>query len=238
MYVAVQVYVIIHMPVASSSTISYRSPMLPESSPTKSYIDQAVQTEPEALLSGFVPGAGDSKSFNAELKSADMHLLPAPPTPFQLGQNSCRTSKSPYLSYSRPTESNALAKRIVSLPLTPSDAEAPTIPDGVVMRVVSLPGPPPRSPSPINAGSLGDCLGTAHNSDAHMSPGGNFSPASSKLDVPQTPSPPSSPESVLIIDSNAQLPTPFLYQQQHSRKAYIEGDGGMYVRSIAANHLT
>ena len=178
----------------------------------KNYVDQAVQTD-SLLLGPLV--MTDSLATLAE------PLVPSPSTP--------RSSKRPQFLYSRPIEPHVLTKRVVSLPdsLFEVSCDLRVARDVSGIRVVSLPETMPWSPQSTDKNPYPDSCATSTDT-SHTSSGIDYeSRTYSKLDIPRTPSPPSSPESVLIIDNDIHLPNLFLYRHSHNIPVN-EDDGGAY----------
>jgi hypothetical protein len=216
--------------------------MPPETMHAKNYVDQAIQTEVQDSL--FEPVLGQTHT-SIELEKGDsaythslaepsvtLHLLSQSPS----ASASLRTPKRSQLLYSRPTESHVLAKRMVSLPEFPFEVpcDSRTAHDAAGMRIVSLPKAMIWSPQSIDKASYLDSFGTSADT-SHTSSGNDLGHrklcAYSKLDIPRTPSPPSSPESVLIIDNDIHLPNLFLYGHSH-KNMVTEDDGGTYPRYL------
>ncbi|KAH7929854.1 hypothetical protein BV22DRAFT_1109620 [Leucogyrophana mollusca] len=159
-----------------------------------------------ATLSFNSPSCSPSRSPLSRRESgAYSHSFPldSPTSPVRATLISRRVPKRKALPYSRPSEANRDEKRVVSMPENvPEYARVP-----VGTRVVSMPEDlrPAFEPSleSVYSPSTGDSFGSylEKRNRIHVHP-----PA----DVPHTPSPPSSPESVLIIDGDAQLPDAFL----------------------------
>ena len=174
------------------------------------YVDQAVQTD--------VPAGAYTHSLE----------VPSPSTPA-----SCRPAKHPQLLYSCPIESHLPAKRVVSLPesLFDGSCDLPRVAhDAPKIRVVSLPETMPWLPHLTDKNAYLDGFGTStdtSHTSSGIDSGHHKSRAYSKLDIPRTPSPPSSPESVLIIDNDIHLSSLFLYRHSHNSTAN-EDDGGAY----------
>jgi hypothetical protein len=225
--------------------------MPPETMHAKNYIDQAIQTEVQDSL--FEPVLGQTHTLNhtgIELEKGDsdsaythslatlaeptatLHLLSSTPS----APASLRTPKRSQLLYSRPTESHVLAKRMVSLPEFPFEVpcDSRAAHDAAGMRIVSLPEAMIWSPQSTDKASYLDSFGTSVDT-SHTSSGNDLGHrkllAYSKLDIPRTPSPPSSPESVLIIDNDIHIPNLFLYGHSH-KNMVTEDDGGKYPRCL------
>lgn len=149
-----------------------------------------------------------------------------------------RTYKHPQILYGRPLQSSHSDKRIVSLPET-SSAPSSNVsllagPNSLSTRIVSMseitrPTKHSLSEPATEGNSSVEYLGISDASCRSSRDGSiryrmqNFPPSG----VPITPSPPSSPESVLIIGNNAHVPSSFLRQKCHSRTCtFSEDDEG------------
>jgi len=211
--------------------------MSPQTIQVKNYIDRGIQTEVQDLpfeqASGPTLAETDSAySSNTHSlatlaePSVALHLSPTP-SPFA----SCHTSRRPQLPYSRPTESHVLAKRVVSLPERSFD-DMGAVHDVAGMRVVSLPEPMKCLPQSTDNASYLNSFGTSADTScvsSRSNSGDRELYAYPELDIPRTPTPPSSPDSVLIIDNDVHLPNLFLYQPGHSHKNTVtEDDGGAH----------
>ncbi|KAJ7647070.1 hypothetical protein FB45DRAFT_821669 [Roridomyces roridus] len=126
----------------------------------------------------------------------------------------------PQLPYSRPSHIQSLTQRVLSLPET-SPPHSTRVPPEI--RRVSLSGLPRASLSfSDNTNESSDTSFLSDNRSGSSRPRRSF-PSS---DVPQTPSPPSSPESVMIIGNDKQVPISFLRQKA---KAAYEDDNGDWI---------
>ncbi|KAH7913667.1 hypothetical protein BJ138DRAFT_569059 [Hygrophoropsis aurantiaca] len=200
----------------------------------KEYVDRGVQANPPSLHSGLVEpsdhaqvlvasGVGTNhanyttlfgysdrsiskiSSPSNEDHSAYSHsFLPdSPTTPIRATLISRRVPKRKALPHSRPSEFKWEDKRVVSMPENVAEY-APTSPG---RRIVSMPEAlrPAFEPSnnSLYSPSSGDSFGSIIENRNRIR-------VKTPADVPRTPSPPSSPESVLIINGNARLPDAFL----------------------------
>ncbi|KAF5393254.1 hypothetical protein D9757_000762 [Collybiopsis confluens] len=170
------------------------------------YIDRAVQTEPPRHLT--------------RLDNAKFSILHDPEgTVFSPLTISKRDHQLSQLSYSKTLPSNFPPKRIVSLPETspPSRIKLDTVRD----RIVSMSEQHKTSLAPSEDNSVSsDCFESsidASQAQDDVIGVANSNSARSRfrhsLVFPQTPSPPSSPESVMIIGNNVQVPNSFLRQK-------------------------
>jgi hypothetical protein len=199
----------------------------------KTYVECGVQTSPPRILetpstpqkSLIVPCIQESESASPAANSSPDSVGLQLNSSFSLSFNKDLSESShpvrpkalvrrQRLPYNKPPESLKPEQRVVSLPelgnplpCVNSALKAPS------MRVVSLPECPHQlsedSPSPIRFRSPVFKRSAFLFGDEERSSG--YRRASSSLLLPQTPSPPSSPESsVLIIENDAQLPRTFL----------------------------
>ena len=209
----------------------------------KYYVDQAVQTETQD--SSFEPVPRPIHAFNTNVGVDDAYthdlatleepsvMSPTSPSP---SASASRWSKRSQLLYSRSTGSYVLAKRIVSLPKSSSDASGDLrlSRDAAGMRIVSLPETTKYSPRSADGLSYQDSFGTSPENSRTSSENDSNYPrfrTYSRLDVPHTPSPPSSPDSVLIIDKDVHLPNLVLYGRSRNNTT-TEDDGGAYFRGL------
>ncbi|KAG1802780.1 uncharacterized protein HD556DRAFT_1332446 [Suillus plorans] len=122
----------------------------------------------------------------------------------------------------RHPEGKTVERRVISMPDDMS-AQRIKLDSQDSMRVVSMPeylaAAVDLSLDSIESPSAGASFGSSYIEKRHRV---RVCPPPS--DVPHTPSPPSSPESILIIDSHAQLPDGFL-RQRYSKKTASPGHG-------------
>lgn len=133
----------------------------------------------------------------------------------------------PLALYDRPLESH----RVVSLPARISPFKEQQS-NETKLRIVSNPDYL-RLPSSGFAASSGadpyddsgttDACSIDQDRDYYHHPTRPCSPA----DIPRTPSPPSSPESITIIGNDSQVPESFLRRQKYSTCAYPDPNGGL-----------
>lgn len=198
------------------------------------YVERAIQTEPPRQLSR----SDDAKALNLH------EPLPVDNTAYtQLSSLSItkREHKLSQLTYQKPSEPNFTTKRIVSLPETspPSRIKADTIRD----RVVSMSEQVKVSLTSADNSLSSDCLESSiDTSQSQISSDiGNVSTRQSRarrsLVFPQTPSPPSSPESIMIIGNNMQVPNSFLRQKAFKLKS-LDDDEGEHQFKLAIKMLT
>jgi hypothetical protein len=140
-----------------------------------------------------------------------------------------RMHKTSQLPYSRPSESHSSRMRIVSLPETSPSYSTKAVCEPSTLRVVSMSEHSRPSLSFRESTSSSNCFETSTNT-SHFSADDGFGycqiravPASS--DPPHTPSPPSSPESVVIIGNNEQVPQSFLRHKVESHVSCSDDRG-------------
>ncbi|KAJ4483217.1 hypothetical protein J3R30DRAFT_3216645, partial [Lentinula aciculospora] len=140
-----------------------------------------------------------------------------------------RDYKLSQLAYKKPSGLNVPIKRIVSLPETspPSRIKSDTIRD----RVVSMTEQVKASlVSSADNSISSDCFeSSVDTSQSQLSSDlGNVSARRTRprhsLAYPQTPSPPSSPESIMIIGNNMQVPSTFLRQNANNLPKTLDDD--------------
>ncbi len=128
------------------------------------------------------------------------------------------------LSFNRPIDFRSSAKRTVSLPEEYTDNMNPE----ESQRVVSMPErPKPSSPDASDSFSSLDTSilsmeSTTHNLSKPSMLHSNPRPHS---DLPCTPSPPSSPESIMIIGNNSHVPRTLLRPKCAYNQQYNENNG-------------
>ncbi|KAG6866716.1 hypothetical protein C0991_011375 [Blastosporella zonata] len=150
-----------------------------------------------------------------------------------------RTVKPAQLSYSRPNMPRSREKRVISLPEAPalkysSGSLFVPVHDGPLQRVVSLPAPDLLSNPNLDSSTtsqensssleyLDTSLETSYRSSrtgsVHHNPR-SFPPS----DMPATPSPPSSPESILVVSSDTRVSKTFLHQCDISSRKACDGE--------------
>ncbi|KAE9411258.1 hypothetical protein BT96DRAFT_983028 [Gymnopus androsaceus JB14] len=190
------------------------------------YIERAVQTEPPRHL---------SRSDDAKALNLHEPLLVADDAYNQLSSLTVakREHKLSQLAYQKPSELNLPAKRIVSLPETspPSRINAETVRD----RVVSMSEQVKVSLTSADNSLSSECFESSIDTSQSQisSDVGNLSARRSRarrsLVYPQTPSPPSSPESVMIIGNNMQVPSSFLRQKASKLKSVNDDDDDAWI---------
>ncbi|KAG5341428.1 hypothetical protein C0989_010538 [Termitomyces sp. Mn162] len=153
---------------------------------------------------------------------------------------SYRAPKPAQLPRRRPNRIQNQVKRVVSFPETSelkSLSDNLSIPphDGSSLRVVSLPGPELESnPNLGSPGSTGDnalsyveYLDSSLDTSYHSSGTGSVHPNARSFppsDVPTTPSPPSSPQSVLVIKNELRVSKPFIRQYSLSSSKICDAE--------------
>ncbi|KAJ3880496.1 hypothetical protein F5051DRAFT_450653 [Lentinula edodes] len=181
--------------------------------PSVTYVDRAIQTEPPRHLSR--SDGHNALNLHEPLSSQDVDAAYSQLSSLTISK---RDHKLSQLAYKKPSELNALKKRIVSLPETspPSRIDSEPIRDRVVSMSeqvkVSLVSSADNSLSSDCFESSVETSQSQILSELGSSSAKRARPRRS-LAFPQTPSPPSSPESIMIIGNNMQVPSSFLRQK-------------------------
>lgn len=215
----------------------------------KEYIDRGVQTSisPQSDLAAVgvsqAPFDRDSGSLlheiTIELPLVDSEL---PPSPSSVDDNSAysrsnlphspvspmcaplirRVPRRKLFLVERRPKGKTVERRVISMPDDISGQHI-KLDSQNGMRVVSMPeylaAAVDLSLDSIESPSAGASFGSSYIEKRHRV---RVCPPPS--DIPHTPSPPSSPESILIIDSHAQLPDGFL-RQRYSKRTASPGNG-------------
>ena len=231
--------------------LTHRSMSSP-TSPIKGYVDRGIQTicTPTSLWLGCSvsnPMNSSTRAHNGSLSeyssnaptsvlshsrsssmldSAYSHSLPPDsPSPIRSGKIARRMYKR-QKPYSRPGFQK-LKKRVVSLPEDPPMHHTETIRESTTLRVVSLPDHLPSS-SMFTGSNSSDIIDASLFIDHSVFVGDEqFSRIRVRpppLDGSHTPSPPSSPDSVLIIENNHQLAETFL-RSNPSQPLFSDNEG-------------
>ncbi|KAJ3814797.1 hypothetical protein F5876DRAFT_62040 [Lentinula aff. lateritia] len=181
--------------------------------PSVTYVDRAIQTEPPRHLSR--SDGHNALNLHEPLSFQDVDAAYSQLSSLTISK---RDHKLSQLAYKKPSELNALKKRIVSLPETspPSRIDSEPIRDRVVSMSeqvkVSLVSSADNSLSSDCFESSVETSQSQILSELGSSSAKRTRPRQS-LAFPQTPSPPSSPESIMIIGNNMQVPSSFLRQK-------------------------
>lgn len=159
---------------------------------------------------------------STQLDSAYSHSLPPDsPSPVRSAAITRRMHKRQQTPYSRPIQQPN--KRVVSLPRDPL-YDTKTLLEPTTMRVVSLPD---RLPSSFPENSFSSDSISLHTEQSFITRDDRYSRirrVCSSVDAPHTPSPPSSPDSVLIIDDQDQLSDTFLRRKSISDSQQLFSD--------------
>ncbi|THH21347.1 hypothetical protein EW146_g203 [Bondarzewia mesenterica] len=201
---------------------------------TKEYVDRAIQTAtPSRLVTATESKAGllhspfrditsavcnesSEMSFSAspsQFSNAYSHSL-SHSSPPSLGVTTQRTLK-PHLPRNRPSQSQNEMGRIVSLPETDPLFSAKMELKSTSVRIVSMPEQRPSSGYLLDASMSTDGVNSSmYSGDSLISSGdddrsGIYLPRFGQ-GIPHTPSPSSSPDSVVIIENNGELSEAFL----------------------------
>lgn len=147
-----------------------------------------------------------------------------------------RRQRHPQIIYGRPTELKSSNRRVVSLPenLPPRiiqlEAAKPN-----TLRIVSM----PDRPRPGLSGS-DISMELYEQSESSCTDMSRFSTTDSSAyhrhrgyprDIPETPSPPSSPESIMIISNNSHVPLSFLRQKSDLHDMDSDDNGSVFCPS-------
>ncbi|KAG2078921.1 hypothetical protein BDR04DRAFT_1226108 [Suillus decipiens] len=152
------------------------------------------------------------------------NLQHSPVSPMCASSTSRHVPRRKLFLVERRPEGKSVERRVISMP---DDMPAQHIKSNSQhgMRVVSMPeylaAAVDLSLDSIESPSPGASFGSSYIEKRHRVR--VYPPPS---DLPHTPSPPSSPESILIIDSHAQLPDGFL-RRRYSKKTASPGNGWM-----------
>jgi hypothetical protein len=223
-----------HRPLHSLVFLSSHRPCLSPMGLIKEYVDRAVQTDAVTVPSPYAdpavvlaappvarrgPAQEAHSGYNSPAGSDSAHAVPQSPTsPMLAPLVSRRLSKR---KHPRCPAGDIMDRRIVSMPENTSEImshrhgkRVVSMPDRV--RPVLEPSAELfQSPSTAAADSFGSYGGRHERVRVFRAPS----------DVPQTPSPPSSPESLLIIAAGTQFPEGFL-RRKSSPEPLIEEDEG------------
>ncbi|KAJ3844606.1 hypothetical protein EV361DRAFT_947681 [Lentinula raphanica] len=191
------------------------------------YVERAIQTEPPRLLSR----STDDKAVNLHEKALspkNEHLETAYSHLSSLSISK-RDYKLSQLNYQKPSEINVSSKRIVSLPETspPSRINSDTVRNRVVSMTeqVQLPLVSSDADNSLSSDCFESSLETSRSQLSHSDLGTSVRRARPRTSAyPQTPSPPSSPESIMIIGNNMQVPNSFLRHNVLDRPKMLPGD--------------
>jgi len=174
---------------------------------SKEYVDQAVQTEPPRHLSR----SEDPKAFHIHPGSSAYSHPHHPKKPSQLGQ------------FSKPSEAVLPTKRVVSLPESSPPHRLKLTGDGERLRASMSEATAVKMVTEADSSISSECFETSVSLDSSRSfglyssrPQPGISPTG--LTFPHTPSPPSSPESsIMIIGSNVQVSSSFLHPKSKAK---------------------
>lgn len=215
----------------------------------KEYVDREVQTEADTVLSPYADPAvvlaappvsryGLAQEAHARSHNSVSELSPAGSDSVDIVQKSpispiLAPLVSRRLSKRRPTRcpaSEIVNRRVVTMPENKSEASS-ILSCSHGKRVVSMPDRirPLLEPSVELFQSPSTVAGDSFSSYSGRRERVRVFPAPS--DIPQTPSPPSSPESLLIIAAGTQFPEGFLRRRYSPEPLIEEGEGilGAYI---------
>ncbi|KAJ7217838.1 hypothetical protein GGX14DRAFT_357273 [Mycena pura] len=206
----------------------------------KDYVDRGVQTDLVRRLSR--PHSSTSKPVNPRIY--DDPAPTTPPGPLNIGRSFHLAAythspsggsplasgparsphnfrKHPQLPYSRPSQIHGITQRVLSLPET----SPPRVTVVRETRGVSLSERPRVSLS--SSDNTGEFSASAETSFLSENRSGSSRTRRSfpSCDMPRTPSPPSSPESVMIIGNDMRVPIAFLRQKGKADHVYEDESG-------------
>lgn len=198
--------------------------------PVKDYVDRGVQTIPQphsppplAPKTSSAALERDSllraTGFNMPVLSnrdypddaCNRSFLFKSPSPVRTSVAAHRMHKTRQLPYNRPRGSPKNSSRVVSLPEIESFHATKALLDATTSRLVSN----PERPKPTDLSALSPCFFNFTSAAVAYVPGDEVSTRvrvgpPSAIDMPYTPSPPSSPDSVLIVEDSGHLSRSFL----------------------------
>jgi hypothetical protein len=157
-------------------------------------------------------------------------LPPDSPSPVRSAIMTRRIYKRQKTPYSRPS-SQKFKKRVVSLPKDPPMHHTETTHESTTRRVVSLPDRIPSSPMFARSNTSSDVINTSLFVDHSIFAGedqlSRIRVRRPSMEEPHTPSPPSSPDSVLIIEDHHQLAEAFLRNNtvRNSPRLFSDDEG-------------
>ncbi|KAJ8077249.1 hypothetical protein AAF712_004133 [Marasmius tenuissimus] len=176
---------------------------------SKSYVDQAVQTEPPRHLSR----SEDPKALNVHPSHSSQDAYSHP-----------HHTKKPALGFFKPSEANLPAKRMVSLPESSPPYRLKPTGSGERFRASVSETTAVRICTSADTSISSECFETSVSLDSSRSSADvhNHRPhhrsSLASLAFPRTPSPPSSPESsIMIIGNNVQVSSSFLVPKSKSK---------------------
>ncbi|TFK54171.1 hypothetical protein OE88DRAFT_1654700 [Heliocybe sulcata] len=200
------------------------------------YIDRGVQTSPFRPALHATEKSNDEDvsgpiSRQFEDKSAHGRIPTQDGTELILSRTERRAYGYQQLTRRRPAHLKDDGGRIVSLPETESEYSAKVILESTTSRVVSMPERQRRRSS-VSFSTSVDHSGSIEQSDVSRSEEYSLRrrtrPSTrTSSGTPRTPSPPSSPESVVFISDDAQLPEAFLRRRKsaHGKPSAADDEG-------------
>lgn len=175
---------------------------------------------------------------SSQFETADSHscdggpLPPPPSSPYLVQRPRFIRKKAQQIGYGRPRGIHGHANRTISHPEAVTLADHTMLPTaGPTMRVVSLPERP--KPVPLDASSYsGHVRDNVSPRELYLYDANDYTWSrdsfSATSDAQNTPSPPSSPESsVLIIGNDVQLPRLFLRRRRNEESSSRPEDEGI-----------
>ncbi|KAK0461279.1 uncharacterized protein EV420DRAFT_1746620 [Desarmillaria tabescens] len=194
----------------------------------REYVDRAVQTDSAVPLPSS-PASSPSSAVAispAELSAyIDRNDAPSSPDFYPVG----RRLHKPRLPFNGPSRAPTGTDRVVSLPETSPPSRVDL--GGSGTRVVSL-TECSKTSAPKEDSFSSECFDTSISTDTsgtHLSSENSLQHIRTRRlrysGLPRTPSPPSSPESIMIIGNDVQVPVSFLHQKSESQPTFEENEG-------------
>jgi hypothetical protein len=181
-----------------------------------------------------------------DLKRPDLaynHHFEAETNPNGLRQVSRR--KHARINHDRSSRTRQGTSRVVSLPETTPLHSIKSMLESTTQRIASMSERPKPDMSPQDAASLDGFEASASTETSYLTADeGPYLPRHAgflSLDVPHTPSPPSSPESVMIIENSIHLPQSFLRHnsslKSHPHSTFHDRDEGEFGECLPTRNL-
>ncbi|KAK0504784.1 hypothetical protein EDD18DRAFT_1343564 [Armillaria luteobubalina] len=193
----------------------------------RKYVDRAVQTDPVPLPSS----QASSPSSAVAISPAEPSAYTDPNDASSLLDSSpaVRRLHKPRLPFNGPSRAPTGTDRIVSLPETSPPSRIN--PGGSGTRIVSL-TECSKSAFPKEDSFSSECFDASiftDTSGTHLSSENSIQHIQARRlrhsGLPRTPSPPSSPESIMIIGNDVQVPVSFLHHKSESQPTFEENEG-------------
>ncbi|KAK0241805.1 hypothetical protein EDD85DRAFT_1020532 [Armillaria nabsnona] len=194
----------------------------------RKYVDRAVQTDPAVpLLSS--PASSPSSAVATSPAELSAYTDPNDASSSLDSSPTVRRLHKPRLPFNGPSRAPTGIDRVVSLPETSPPSRIN--PGGSGARVVSL-TECSKSALPKDDSFSSECFDTSiltDTSGTHLSSENSIQHIRTRRlpysGLPRTPSPPSSPESIMIIGNDVQVPVSFLHHKSESQPTFEENEG-------------